>query len=167
MIFIQMMKVKRRRWVSLRRSTRRATRTRENMTWLMSWQVTRPKYIPWLRPSKLMFRWRGWVKCVARTGSGILYLPRTRCETSELGFDNCLYPRWNSTSLTKTREIGLKEVGFGLSSSIRSSEKNYLRTRPTPPKRLCSFKTGPPKVPPCGKIILITPLNCWSFFLQT
>ena len=70
MNFIQTMKVKRRHWVSLRRSTRRVTRTRENMTWLMWWQVTRPKDLPWLRPSKLMFRWRGRVKCVARTGSG-------------------------------------------------------------------------------------------------
>ena len=142
MNFIQTMKVKRRHWVSLRRSTRRVTRTRENMTWLMWWQVTRPKDLPWLRPSKLMFRWRGRVKCVARTGSGnwshwfqeldvnlVLTIFCTQGETLHL---------WQ-----RQEKLDWKRCVF-VYPVITSSQKNDLRTRPTAPQRLSSFKTGPP-----------------------
>ena len=53
----------------------------------------------------------------------VINSPNWRWNITKLCFDNyLLHPRWNSTSLTKKREIGLKEVCHCL-SSIRTNEK--------------------------------------------
>ena len=84
-------------------------------------------FFPFLFLSWLMFRWRGRVQCVARTGGSIstLYTPSVALICLQLwklqkkksafwliSLISIAPPlsRWNCTSLTRRRGIGLKEV---------------------------------------------------------